>query len=63
MNDAQITLSVLMLRKHSDLFAQHGKDPLKLYLNRMLFNSSRRTLTEKEAAKTIAGIKELRAKQ
>lgn len=62
MND-RITLSVLMLRKHSDLFKDTGGTPAQKFLGNMLYQSSRRPLTAKEAEKVIAGIKELRSRQ
>lgn len=58
-----ITLSVLLLRKHSGLFSIKNGTPEQKYLANMLYQSSRRPLTEKEAEKAIAGIKELRSKQ
>ena len=62
MND-RITLSVIMLRKHSELFSVQGGTPAQKFLANMLYQSSRRTLTAKEAEKAIAGIKELRSRQ
>jgi hypothetical protein len=58
--DTRITLSVLMLRKYSDLFSTHKNDPAKRALGKLLYDSSKRPLTAKEAERAIEGIKALR---
>lgn len=56
----RITLSVLLLRKHSELFKDHENNPAKRFLGNMLYQSTRRTLTANEAERAIEGINKLR---
>lgn len=60
MNDTRITLSVLMLRKNHAVFKDHGGDKDKRFLGNMLYQSTRRSLTMKEADKVIETLKKVR---